>query len=157
LDLSPWVCAFVGAEPVRPDVLDRSVAAFAPSGFRRTAFYPCYGLAEATLLTSSGQLSALPVVRHFRSAGLSEHRVVVEPTGGEGAVALVGCGDGLAADQEIAIVRPESATVCPPDEVGEIWVAGPSVAQGYFNRPEETRRDFQAHLAGGGRGPFLRT
>jgi acyl-CoA synthetase (AMP-forming)/AMP-acid ligase II/acyl carrier protein len=156
LDLSPLKLAYVGAEPVRPDVFDRFVAAFAPCGFRRETFYPVYGLAEGTLLVSAGRPGDPPVVRHFSGPALTQRRVdEVSPTD-ESGLSLVGCGDTLA-DQEIAIVNPETATRCQPDEIGEIWLSGPSVAQGYFNQPEATARDFQARLADDGRGPFLRT
>ena len=69
---------------------------------------------------------------------------------------LVGCGHAVA-DTRIVIVNPESLTACASDEVGEIWVSAPSVAQGYWNRPEETELTFHAYLADTGEGPFLRT
>jgi acyl-CoA synthetase (AMP-forming)/AMP-acid ligase II len=52
---------------------------------------------------------------------------------------------------------PESLTECLEGEVGEIWVSGPSVAQGYWGRPEQTEQTFHAHLPRTGEGPFLRT
>jgi acyl-CoA synthetase (AMP-forming)/AMP-acid ligase II/acyl carrier protein len=155
LDLRYWTVAVVGAEPVRPDVLERFIAAFAPCGFRRTSFFPSYGLAEGTVCVSIGTLLADAAGPFFKGASLAQNRVAVDPTGGLGSVALVGCGTGLP-DQEIAIVNPVSVTRSAPDTVGEIWVAGPSVARGYYNHPDETKRDFQAYLADGA-GPFLRT
>ena len=74
LDLASWQVAFNGAEPVRPATLERFARAFAPCGFRSSAFYPCYGLAEATLLVSGGEAAAPPVVRRFSDAGLEAHR-----------------------------------------------------------------------------------
>jgi acyl-CoA synthetase (AMP-forming)/AMP-acid ligase II/acyl carrier protein len=156
LDLSSWECAFNGAEPIRPDTLDRFATAFAPHGFRRNAFLPCYGLAEATLLVAGGGKAAPPVVRAFPSAALTRHRVATPRPAGEDTHRLVGC-HVVRSDQELAIVRPESGSPCAPDEVGEIWVGGPSVARGYWNRPEETARVFQARLADRDAGPFLRT
>ncbi len=152
LDLSSWEVAFSGAEPVRAATLDRFAEAFAPCGFRRRAFYPCYGLAEATLIVSGGAPGAGPVERGFAAEPLERHRVVAAATDGR---RLVGNGQGLV-DQRVAIVDPESATLCPPAEVGEIWVAGPSVAQGYWNRPEETAEVFRARLSGRGE-TYLRT
>ena len=128
LDLSGWTVAFNGAEPVRAETLERFAAAFAPCGFRREAFFPCYGLAEATLFVTGGA-----------------------PGSGE----VVGCGR-AAPDQTVAVVDPESGALLGTGQVGEVWVAGPSVAAGYWGRPEETERTFGARLAGGG-GPFLRT
>jgi acyl-CoA synthetase (AMP-forming)/AMP-acid ligase II len=60
-------------------------------------------------------------------------------------------------DQEIVIVDPQSLTRCSPGQEGEIWVSGPSVARGYWNKPDETGYVFRAHLADTGEGPFLRT
>lgn len=156
LDLSRWSLAFNGAEPVRHDTLERFAAAFEPRGFRREAFYPCYGLAEATLIVSGGVRAALPVVRTFRTAALEQYRIAPASGESEGTRTLVGCGQTLW-DQQIVIVDPESSTRCQSDRVGEIWVSGRSVAQGYWNRPEETERTFRAYLADTGEGPFLRT
>ena len=137
LDLSSWRVAFNGAEPVRADTLDRFAAAFAPCGFRREAFYPCYGLAEATLFVSGGEHQARPVVREREGRP------------------LVGCGRPWGG-QRIAAVSRETLAPCAEGEVGEIWVAGPTVTPGYWGRPEATEETFGARLAGG-EGPFLRT
>lgn len=155
LDLTSWEVAFNGAEPVRAETLQRFVDTFGPCGFRHHAFYPCYGLAEATLLVSGGSKFSAPVVVPFRSSDLERRRVVeIEPEAPD-AHPLVGCGQSMP-DQEIRIVDPERGTLCEENEIGEIWVRGSSVAQGYWNRPEETDRVFGARLAGG-EGPFLRT
>ncbi|HSF41305.1 MAG TPA: non-ribosomal peptide synthase/polyketide synthase [Thermoanaerobaculia bacterium] len=137
LDLSSWRVAFNGAEPVRAETLARFTEAFAVSGFRSGALYPCYGLAEATLMVSGGRPGQEPVVREL------------------GGRRLVGCGR-ILLDLSAAVVDPESGTPSPPDGAGEIWVAGGSVARGYWNRPEETAHAFGAFLPDG-RGPFLRT
>ncbi len=156
LDLSSWDVAFNGAEPIRQETLERFAAAFAPCGFRWEAFYPMYGLAEATGLVSGGSKMAPPVVLSVEGAELERDRVVAASAGDESARTLVGCGRPLA-DQKVVVVNPESLTRCPPDRVGEIWVSGPSVAQGYWGRAEETKHAFQAYLADTGEGPFLRT
>lgn len=156
LDLSSWDVAFIGAEPVRYETLERFAATFAHCGFRREAFYPCYGLAEATVLASGGLKAAPPVVFTAQSTALERDCVITSPGGADGTQKLVGCGQRLG-DQKIIIVHPETLTRCSPDEVGEIWIAGPSVAQGYWNRPEDTERIFRAYLADTGEGPFLRT
>jgi amino acid adenylation domain-containing protein len=132
LDLSRWTVAFNGAEPVRAEVLDRFAAAFAGAGFKRSSFFPCYGLAEATLLVSGGRAGEEPA-----------------PAG------PVGCG-AVAAGLDVRIVDPESAAEQGTGAVGEIWVAGPTVAAGYWKRPEASAETFGARLAGGG-GPYLRT
>lgn len=156
LDLSRWHLAFNGAEPVRAETLDAFAKMFEPVGFRREAFYPCYGMAEATLIVSGGFKAALPVVRTFDAEALENNQVVDALADEEGARELVGSGGNLL-DQRIVIAHPEHMTQLPPDQVGEVWVAGPSVAQGYWNRPEETARTFQAYLRDTGEGPFLRT
>jgi acyl-CoA synthetase (AMP-forming)/AMP-acid ligase II len=156
LDLSSWVNAFSGAEPVRRDTLERFAVTFEPCGFRREAFHPCYGLAEATLIVSGGQKTAPPVIHMVQKAALEQHRVVTALSGSAEVQTLVGCGSSLL-EQRILIVDPVTRIPCQPGQVGEIWVAGPSVAQGYWNRPEETAQTFQAYLEDTGEGPFLRT
>ena len=152
LDLSRWEVAFNGAEPIRPETLDRFAEAFAPCGFRREAFLPCYGLAESTLIVSGGPRLTLPVVLPIDPAALGEGRVAPAAADARG---LVGSGR-IAPDHEVAIVDPDTGARCPADRVGEIWVSGPSVAQGYWDRPQESSA-FGATLAGTGEGPFLRT
>jgi acyl transferase domain-containing protein/acyl-CoA synthetase (AMP-forming)/AMP-acid ligase II/acyl carrier protein len=156
LDLSNWSTAMCGAEPVSSATLQGFADAFAPSGFRPEAFYPVYGMAEATLLVSGGSDSPVPVVRHIDRVALSERRIVEVAPECPSAATLVGCGRPQGG-QEVIIVDPETRRPCGADEVGEIWVAGPSVAQGYWGRPERTEEAFSAYLAETGRGPFLRT
>jgi amino acid adenylation domain-containing protein len=154
LDLSSWRVAFNGAEPVRAETLGRFAAAFAPCGFRRAAFYPCYGLAEATLLVAGGTIGEGPRLAAFSPQSL-ERNEPKAPAEGAAERRLVGCGRPWL-DQRLAIVDPESLAACPAGAVGEIWVAGPSVAQGYWGQPEETERTFGAVTAPGGE-PWLRT
>jgi acyl-CoA synthetase (AMP-forming)/AMP-acid ligase II len=155
LDLSSWAVAFSGAEPVRAETLDLFARRFGPYGFRREAFYPCYGLAEATLLVSGGAHSTAPAVCSVDADSLEEH-CVAPATEGADARTLVSCG--WAWDtQRIAIVDSESFRRCPEGHVGEIWVAGPSVAQGYWSRPELTQQTFHAYVQDTNEGPYLRT
>jgi acyl-CoA synthetase (AMP-forming)/AMP-acid ligase II len=156
LDLSSWSVAFNGAEPVRAETLDRFTAAFAPCGFRRQAFFPCYGLAEATLIVSGASKTFAPVVQPVQSAALAHGRALMAESREPGTQTLVGCGRMLG-DQRVMIVNPDTSVPCGPGEVGEIWVSGPSVANGYWNRPEETAATFQAHLAWTRDGRYLRT
>jgi acyl-CoA synthetase (AMP-forming)/AMP-acid ligase II len=156
LDLSNWSVAFSGAEPVRAETLDRFAAYFEPCGFRREAFYPCYGLAEGTLIVSGGEKYASPVTISVRAEGIERDEIIPVFPGMEGARTLVGCGKNLGG-QKIVIVDTETMTQSPPDRVGEIWVSGPSVARGYWNLMEESKKTFQAYLRDTGEGPFLRT
>jgi len=156
LDLSSWALAFVGAEPIESGTLERFAAAFAPCGFKPSAFYPCYGLAEATLMVSGPRRDSGATVGSFRDAALTENRVEAVRNDAPQARRLVSCGspvDGL----RVAIVNPRSRTEVVLGRVGEIWVAGASVGQGYWHKPGQTRRSFDARLSDTGRGPFLRT
>jgi acyl-CoA synthetase (AMP-forming)/AMP-acid ligase II len=155
LDLSSWDVAYNGAEPVRADTMKRFVAAFASCGFRPSAFHPCYGLAEATLLVSGGSLRD-EMFRMIEVAPFEQNLVVEACAEHQNVRTLVGSGHTLS-DTKIVIAHPELLTVCAPDEVGEIWVSGPSVTQGYWNRPEYTARACRAYLKDTGQGPYLRT
>jgi amino acid adenylation domain-containing protein len=156
LDLSRWEAPFSGAEPIRRDTLERFAAAFAPAGFRLQAFCPGFGLAETTLVVTSRAKDEELIFIRVEAASLEQHEVVLaapdSPTGRD----LVGCGP-TNTYQQVEIVDPATMLACPEGRVGEIWVASPSVAQGYWDRPEETSRTFQASLADTGVGPFLRT
>jgi acyl-CoA synthetase (AMP-forming)/AMP-acid ligase II/acyl carrier protein len=157
LDLSSWSAAFNGAEPVRAETLEQFARAFEPCGFRRKAFYPCYGLAEATLLVSGALEEREPVIVPVQKGALEKGFATLEHTGDErDAQRPVGCGAALAG-QQIIIVNAESQRTCASGEVGEIWVSGPSVADGYWNRPEETARTFVERPTETGAGPYLRT
>ncbi len=156
LDLSSWEVAFSGAETVRAETMARFAAAFASCGFRREAFYPCYGMAETTLIVSGGDASAQPVVQTFKKASLEKNRVVPVLTEDDDSQTVVGCGRALE-DLEIVIANPQTMERCQPNEVGEIWVSGPSVAQGYWNRQEQTQETFRAQLQDTVAKPFLRT
>jgi acyl-CoA synthetase (AMP-forming)/AMP-acid ligase II/cytochrome P450/acyl carrier protein len=140
LDLSSWQVAFNGAEPVRAETLDRFAERFKCSGFRREAFYPCYGMAETTLLLSSANCRRGPTIRAFDEAALKDHRAV--PAAATAAARqLVGCGQ-VIDDHQLAIVDPTARRILPPGAVGEIWTSGPSTAQGYWNRPDVTVQTF---------------
>ncbi|MCP4194830.1 MAG: SDR family NAD(P)-dependent oxidoreductase [Planctomycetaceae bacterium] len=134
LDLAHWSVAFTGAETIRSATLQRFASTFESCGFQANAFLPCYGLAEATLMVSSG-----------RGIKTSENSI--------------SCGsviDGLA----LQIVDPDSGSFCKHGEIGEIWVAGESVASGYWRRKQESRLTFQAQLStteAGTQQSFLRT
>lgn len=156
LDLSTWTIAVNGAEPVRAETIERFSRTFAPCGLRLATTTPAYGLAEATLVVSSTTKDAQPTLFTCNKAQLEQHRVVPTPVDDPLAQTLVGCGT-CSADQKVVIVQPETRIRCHADEVGEIWVAGPSVARGYWQRPVETAETFQALAADSSEGPFLRT
>jgi phthiocerol/phenolphthiocerol synthesis type-I polyketide synthase C len=156
LDLSSWRVAFCGSEPINNQTLNRFADTYEAHGFRREAFYPCYGMAEATLIISGGLGPATPKAHTVSREALADNRVVETTETGKDAAQFVSCGSALL-NQKIVIVKPTTLSRCLPDEVGEVWVSGPSVALGYWNRPDETERVFQAYLADTGEGPFMRT
>lgn len=156
LDLSNWKVAVNGGDPVDAVTLRSFAEAFAPAGFRPEAFLPAYGLAEATLAVTGGSASPTPVVRHIDRGALGEDRAVDTAAENPEAAPVVGCGR-PGGGQDVVIVDPDTRRRCSDDEVGEIWVAGPSVAQGYWRKPADTARTFAAFLADTGQGPFLRT
>lgn len=156
LDLSHWEVAFNGAEPINPATLERFSHYFAPCGFRKEAFTPCYGLAEATLRVTGGPKSRPVEYRHLLKSSLKHHRVAISQESGLHTVTVVGCGQDMQ-EQRIRIVDPESHRPCQPQSIGEIWVSGPSVAQGYWNMPQETDATFGARLSDTDDGPYMRT
>jgi 8-amino-7-oxononanoate synthase/acyl carrier protein len=147
LDLSCWDLAFNGAEPIRPATLDAFCKRFEPIGFRRESFFPCYGMAESTLIATAGFKKDLPVVRGFDGKALDEHRVIAVPEGHENERMLVGCGRVLP-DGDVVIAEPETGVRLPEHQVGEIWLRSPSVGHGYWNKPDATQEVFGGHLAG---------
>ena len=156
LDLSSWSVAFNGAEPVRQDTLEKFATTFAECGFCAKAFYPCYGMAEATLIVSGGIKTALAQVKTVDKSALSQNQIVEANTQSQDIQTFVSCGQTIP-QQQIVIVNPETLTRCSSDEVGEIWVSGLSVGQGYWNRTEETEQTFHAYLKDTKQGAFLRT
>jgi acyl-CoA synthetase (AMP-forming)/AMP-acid ligase II/acyl carrier protein len=156
LDLSSWHVAFNGAEPIRPQTLDAFAKAFQAYGFDRDAFYPCYGMAEATLMVTGGTRMKSPEICTVDPVALKDRQVIpVAPTL-QTSRRVVGCGQARL-DQKVKIVDPVTATTCTETQVGEIWVSSLSVAQGYWNQPQHTQQVFHAYLSDTGEGPFLRT
>ncbi|MFE0463360.1 fatty acyl-AMP ligase [Kitasatospora sp. NPDC058965] len=157
LDLSSWRMAFNGAEPVRSSTLDAFAARFAENGLRPEALYPCYGLAEATLMVSGPVPGEAYTELAADAAALEQGRVV---PAAEGAQTRPVVSVGRVVDLDLRIVDPVSRAELGPGEVGEIWVGGDSVAQGYWHRPNESRLTFHAtveHPLTPVAGGFLRT
>ncbi len=152
LDLSRIEIAFCSAEPIRLSALENFATLLGPSGFRREAIKPAYGLAEATVMVCGETNSSYRHHTVSRQA-LAQNRVQ-PPSSEDDQLDLVDCGAPLG-QQEVLIVDPHGHR-CSPQEVGEIWLRGESVGQGYWNRSKETLETFSAFLADG-EGPFLRT
>jgi acyl-CoA synthetase (AMP-forming)/AMP-acid ligase II len=154
LDLSSWTIAFNGAEPIRAETVDAFTAAFRDTGFRPEAMYPCYGLAEATLYVTGEPPLRGPVIRAFGVDEL-ERDGRAAPTADPGGRRLVSSGRTWGA-QRIVVVDPLEGRPLPDGGVGEIWVRGPNVAKGYWNRAGASAETFDARLPDGD-GPYLRT
>ncbi len=156
LDLSCWRLAFCGAEPIRPDVVERFLTSTAVAGFQRRAFYPCYGLAEATLIATGGNAGSGVRLESFDASALKNHNAIApHDTAAHQVCRLVSSGR-VPPGHTLVIVDPRNRSRLPEGAVGEIWLASPSVAMGYFEKPESTERTFQATIAGESRH-FLRT
>ncbi len=156
LDLSSWEVAFNGAEPIYNKTLEQFANYFSPCGFRREAFLPCYGLAEATLMVVGAPKSRSPVIQNLMTSGLEQNQVIISPNKSEDTRTLVSCGKNMP-NQKIRIVNALTLAPGPADQIGEIWVSGPCVASGYWNKPLETEFTFGARLSDFNEGPFLRT
>lgn len=144
LNLSHWRMALNGAEPVRADTLEQFARFFEPCGFKATTAYPAYGLAEATLFVSGSAMDEEPYVISVCSGSLKENKIRISDES-QGSQKLVSSGI-LNTEQDVLIVNPDTLEVCEQDEVGEIWIHGSSVAQGYWKRPKETQETFRAQI-----------
>jgi acyl-CoA synthetase (AMP-forming)/AMP-acid ligase II len=153
LDLGGWKVAFSGAEPVRAATLDRFTRGFAQCGFRRESFYPCYGLAEATLVVSAPPESRQTPILSLDKKALEQHHAMTTEQNG---LNVVGCGRPWS-DHDMRIVDPTALTECVNGEIGEIWVSGPCIAKGYWRREAQTRDTFGATIHGGDGSTYLRS
>lgn len=155
LDLSSWKIASNAAEPVRQETMEHFYEAFKDYGFRKEAFYPCYGLAEATLFVTSG----IPGT-HYKTLTLDkkqyqDHRIHFAAENSPDSYVLVSCGSPV---QTVKIVDPDTLKSCDIDQVGEIWVHSDSVAQGYWEQQEETEHAFHGMIQGDeSKQTYLRT
>jgi acyl-CoA synthetase (AMP-forming)/AMP-acid ligase II len=155
VDLSRWKLAYNGAEPVRAETIERFAAIFAPHGFAANTAHPAYGMAEATLLISSGQRGGGPVTMAVDRDALQNGKAV-SSTSNDHVHRVVGCGRPLVGER-LAIVDPESRRRLRARQIGEIWVAGPHVAQGYWRNPEATAALFRAAIDDEPAAIWLRT
>ncbi len=156
LDLSNWEIALSGAEPVRQQTIERFSEVFGKVGFNKKAFFPAYGLAEATLMVTGSKRSEGPVYLHVDKYALKKNRIIETTPEDPNCQTLVSSGYSHPS-QRVAIVDPQTFKECKPGEIGEIWVHGPSVSRGYYGREKETKETFQNFIADTNEGPFLRT
>jgi len=155
LDLSHWTAAISGAETIRPATIERFSRAFAPCGFRKDAFQPGYGLAEATLVVSCLPKDLPPVTVCVDGPAMAGDGIKLSAADAPEARVVASSGQ-VGASQQVAIVDPDTGLPCRAGRVGEIWVCGPNVAQGYYNDERATAQRFHAKLPGDDRC-YLRT
>lgn len=154
VDLSSWKVAFNGAEPIRAESVLAFAETFAAVGFDGGAFLPCFGLAECTVVAVCGRPGAGPVIRRIDARALGNGRIE-EPASEATALAIVCCGPAMAGGT-VLIVDPATREAVPEGQVGEVWLAGPHVGTGYWNRPDATEATFEGRLSDAS-GPYLRT
>jgi fatty acid CoA ligase FadD21 len=157
LDLGGVVGVISGAERVEPATLQRFVDRFAHFNFRDHMMRPSYGLAEATVFVATGTWSESSPAAHFEVGELEAGRV--RPCAAGKGKALVPYE--VPQSPTLRIVDSETHRECPPDLIGEIWVHGENVAEGYWGKPPEEQSCFGATLLdpspGTPDGPWLRT
>ncbi|WP_082152153.1 AMP-binding protein [Crocosphaera watsonii] len=135
LNLSCWLSAYNGSEPIQYKTLERFINKFQSCGFKSHYFYPCYGMAESTLMVSGGELEKEPICLNLDAEQLAKN-IICEGNGNSTKVKeLVGCGHSWL-DTDIQIVNPETETICEDNQIGEVWVSGSSIAQGYWQQSE---------------------
>ncbi len=128
LDLSSWTLAYNGAEPIRQETLTTFANTFADAGFNLSAFYPCYGLAEATLIVTGSRRAAEPVYGRFQTAPLEQN--IAQPVEDvDNGRLLVSSGTQLLPEQTVAIVDPHTHVRCADGQIGEIVA---NIAKQYY-------------------------
>lgn len=157
LDLSSLKLAFNGAEPVRKETLQAFASKYKSFGFDVNAFYPCFGMAETTLLVSGPQRGAGANALDIDKTVLEkDHKVALTTDDTIETRNFVSCGS-IIAEHSVVIVDYEKDTICSNDEIGEIWVKGPGVTQGYWNNSVSTEHSFHGKIKGNSKDNFLRT
>ncbi|MCK5839170.1 MAG: AMP-binding protein [Bacteroidales bacterium] len=156
LDLSSMKSLYNGAEPIRQATLERFISVFEPYGFKPQGFYPCYGMAETTLIIAGVRVEDKPYSLAVNTEGLEENKIIEAGTGDAKSYSLVSVGRPWL-DTNVKIVNPETLNECRNDEVGEIWVSGSIVTKGYYNNEAETEKSFHAFTNDPVDGPYLRT
>lgn len=143
LDLSSWQVAYCGAERINADVVNRFNSNFKPQGYQQSAFLPCYGLAESCLMVAGANANRGPLFNTFDSSKLSLGKAEHKSDGRT----LVGCGEPRPY-QKLAIVDPKTHQRLAENSVGEVWVQGESIANGYWQTPEKSQQTFAAQIVG---------
>jgi acyl-CoA synthetase (AMP-forming)/AMP-acid ligase II len=156
LDLSSVKTIYCGAEPIRRSTFEKFANVYKEYGLIPEMLYPCFGMAESTLITTGPIAGTSPVYLGVSSAALELHKVELVPDDHRDVKYLVGVGHPWL-DTVVKIVDPENLTVCADYEVGEIWVAGSSISKGYWRKEKETQESFFTTLRNSNDIPYFRT
>ena len=166
VDLSRWESAYNGSEPIRHHTINNFAEKFAPFGFQMKSFYPCYGLAEATLIVSGSDLHEEPESLVVDKKSLEQNKIVQLNFGDKGGHSLVSSGYAVP-DTQIKIVEPDTHFESKEGRIGEVWCKGPSVSEGYWKNLETSKEIFDAYIVPEGikengalnikDGPYMRT
>ena len=166
VDLSNWESAYNGAESIRHHTLDNFAEKFAPFGFQMKSFYPCYGLAEATLIVSGSDLHKEPKLLVVDKKALEQNKIIQNDIEDKDGISLVSSGYAVP-DTQIKIVEPDTHFESKEGCVGEVWCNGPSMAEGYWKNVETSKEIFNAYIVPDGvkkngvlkikDGPYMRT
>ncbi len=146
LDLTSWKVAFNGAEPIRAETLRRFTEKFKRCGFEHETHYPCYGMAETTLIVTGCHDKRSPLVRYFDRKALDDQKVIPVEEEHAMARALVSSGTCLKGTT-LKIVCPDTFRELSSNQIGEIWVQTPGVGKGYWKKESETQDIFHANLS----------
>ncbi|MFA5419561.1 MAG: fatty acyl-AMP ligase, partial [Bacteroidales bacterium] len=154
LDLSSMTVFYSGSEPIRKSTCQSFTAHFKSSGVSPKQLLSCYGMAETTLIITGNSQDEEPVFLDLDQEALSGNKVVIS-NNQKKSIAIAGCGHTWM-ETVVKIVNPDTFELSSSDEIGEIWVKGPTVAAGYWNKADETQRTFNAFINNQD-GPYLRT
>jgi len=148
LDLKSWRVAYNAAEPVKAETLNTFTERFSAHGFKGEAFYPGYGMAEATVFITGGDPARVPVQITVDRQTLAQHRLeVIDSDNPVVGVKLVACGK-ASPPHDVRVVNPDTSVELPDGSIGEIWFSGPSVSPGYWGLPELSKACFNQKILG---------
>jgi acyl-CoA synthetase (AMP-forming)/AMP-acid ligase II len=155
LDLRHWQNAFNGSEKVHYQTLEKFSEYFADCGFQKNAFLPCYGMAEATLFVTGKQSQSPVITANVDKSALQYNQVVPSNTVKTTQYTLTGCGG--VAGPDIRLMNPDTLEACRSDEIGEIWITGKHITQGYWNKSQLTADAFKQDEHSGNKHRYFRT
>ncbi|RCJ19548.1 hypothetical protein A6770_05225 [Nostoc minutum NIES-26] len=140
LSLSSWDVAYNGAEHIKLQTLEQFSNTFAPYGFKKSAFLPCYGLAEATLIVSGTDKSEEPLALTIPCSG--DEVLDADASQQKGNTRTVVSNGQVMPELSLRIINPQTFKECPSHYIGEIWIAGPSITRGYWQQPDKNKETF---------------